>query len=80
VIISASCGLEPNRIVEYKPAVDEAVRLSGGAPRQLILQREEWRCNVGATDLVWQDTVPGAAHHDCVAVESDHPLYVLYTR
>ena len=80
MIISASCGLEPNRIVQYKPTVDEAIRLSGGTPRHLMLQREEWRGHVAATDLVWQDHVPGASPHDCVAVGSDDPLYVLYTR
>lgn len=79
VIISASCGIEPNRIVEYKPTVDAAIGMSGGSPIQLMLQREEWRGQVAGTDLVWQDVVPGAAHHDCVPVESDHPLYVLYT-
>ena len=38
VIISASCGIEPNRIVQYKPSVDEAIQLSGGNVKSLVLQ------------------------------------------
>ncbi len=67
-------------MVEYKPTVDEAIRLSGGSARQLMLQREEWRGQVHGTDLVWQDCVPGSPSHDCVPVRSDDPLYILYTR
>ena len=80
MVISASCGLEPTRVVHYKPTVDEAIRLSGGSPRQLVLQREEWPGQVAGSDLVWQDHVPGCPPHDCVPVGSDDPLYILYTR
>lgn len=80
VIISASCGLEPNRIIKYKPNVDEAIRLSGVHGLQhIVYQREEWTANIGDRDTVWQDAVPGCSGHDCVAVEAMDPLYILYT-
>ena len=79
VIISSSCGIEPGRIVEYKPNVDEAIRLSGAGVKSLVYQREQCTAAITANDTVWQDTVPGCSPHDCVPVSSDHPLYILYT-
>ena len=81
VIISASCGIEPGRVVEYKPNVDEAIRLAGAEARvrSLVYQRAQAPAQLGPGDTVWQEAVPGARPHDCVAVTSDHPLYILYT-
>ena len=81
VIISASCGIEPGRVVEYKPNVDEAIRLAGAEARvrSLVYQRAEAPAQLGPGDTVWQEAVAGARPHDCVAVTSDHPLYILYT-
>ena len=56
MMISASCGLEPNRIVQYKPNVDEAIRLSGLPVKSLVFQREEWQADIKSSDLVWQVT------------------------
>jgi len=79
VIISASCGIEPGRIVKYKPNVDEAIRLAGGNVKSLVLQREQCLADITQNDLVWQDEVPGAVPHDCVPVDANDPLYILYT-
>ena len=79
VIISSSCGIEPGRIVQYKPNVDEAIRQSGASVQSLVFQRPEYEASIHSNDTVWQETVPGAAPHDCVPVNSDHPLYILYT-
>ena len=81
VIISASCGIEPGRVVEYKPNVDEAIRLAGAEARvrSLVYQRAQAPARLGPGDTVWQEAVAGARPHDCVAVTSDHPLYILYT-
>ena len=57
VIISASCGLEPNRIVEYKPSVDEAIKLAGMEVKSLVLQREQWQGKINPGDLLWQEEV-----------------------
>lgn len=80
VILSASCGVEPGRIVKYKPNVDEAIRLSGCHNIQnVVLQRKEWMCDIGENDHEWQDAVEAAQPHDCVPVEANEPLYILYT-
>ncbi|CAM03119.1 propionyl-CoA synthetase [Saccharopolyspora erythraea NRRL 2338] len=80
VIVAASCGLEPNRVVEYKPIVDEALRLSEHRPdRVIVLQREQATAALGERDLDWDDAVAGAEPADCVPVAATDPLYVLYT-
>lgn len=80
VIISSSCGLEPSRIIQYKPNVDEAIRLSGVQNiRNIVYQREEWLAEISNNDLIWQDCVPGSTGHDCVPVGAMDPLYILYT-
>ena len=79
VIISASCGIEPGRTVEYKPNVDEAIQLSGAEVKSLVYQRDQALANITSNDTVWQEAVPGCPPHDCVPVASDHPLYILYT-
>ena len=63
MIISASCGIEPNRIVEYKPNVDEAIRLSGLEVKSLVLQREESPAPLNPNDLVWQVSESVYNHH-----------------
>ena len=63
MIISASCGIEPNRIVEYKPNVDEAIRLSGLEVKSLVLQREESPAPLNPNDLVWQVGESVYNHH-----------------
>jgi len=80
VIISASCGIEPNRIVKYKPNVDKAIQLSG-VPNihNIVLQRQQWLADISSGDTVYQDAVPGCAEVDCVPVDAMDPLYILYT-
>jgi len=75
VIISASCGLEPNRIVEYKPSVDEAIKLAGMEVKSLVLQREQWQGKINPGDLLWQEEVAAAAPHDCVPLEASRRVY-----
>ena len=80
-IISASCGLEPGRIVKYKPLLDAAIGLSPHKPSAvLILQREEAPCQLTPErdeDLLVAEAA--AAPHGCVEVEATDPLYILYT-
>ncbi len=84
-IVSASCGLEPGRIVSYKPLLDEAIRLSKVKPQScLVLQREEQACDlVEGRDHDYEAMVgkARAARRDvpCVPVLATDPLYVLYT-
>jgi len=86
VILSASCGLEPGRIVAYKPLLDEAISLSQHKPDAcLILQRPQAEAPlVAGRDHDWAKVRDYALIHarsvyDCVPVEATDPLYILYT-
>jgi len=81
VIVSASCGIEPNRIVEYKPLLDEAMKLSVSKPQAcVILQRSAHQCELSeGRDLDWKAVMDTAEPHPCVPVAATDPLYILYT-
>ena len=83
LIISASCGIEPGRIVEYKPLLDAAIEAASHKVRKcILLQREQQTCDlVEGRDLDYADSVAAAAGRDvpCVAVKATDPLYILYT-
>ena len=85
LIVSASCGIEPGRVIAYKPLLDQAIELSAHKPeRCLILQRPQLPCDlVAGRDLDFAEAV-GAARAagrttECVSVAATDPLYVLYT-
>ncbi len=80
-IVSASCGIEPNRIVSYKPLLDQAIELASHAPDFcVILQRPEEHADlISGRDIDWQDAVAAAVPHECVIVDATDPLYILYT-
>ena len=79
-IIAASCGLEPNRVVEYKPLLDGAIELADHKPDfTVILQRDQKVCELGANDVDWHDFQKDTQPADCVMVEGSHPAYILYT-
>ncbi len=86
VILSASCGLEPGRIVHYKPLLDEAIALCRHKPATcLILQRPQAEATmIAGRDHDWARMRDHALVHarsvyDCVPVEATDPLYILYT-
>jgi propionyl-CoA synthetase len=85
LILSASCGIEPGRIVKYKPLLDEAINLSKAKPQAcIILQRPQETCSLAAgRDHDWSnlrsDAVAAKKTADCVPVASTDPLYILYT-
>lgn len=81
LIVSASCGIEPTRIVSYKPLLDEAIELSSAKPDTcIILQRpQKIATMINGRDLDWVELMAAAAPADCVSVASTDPLYVLYT-
>ncbi|MDG1376076.1 MAG: propionyl-CoA synthetase [Yoonia sp.] len=80
-IIAASCGLEPNRIVAYKPLIDGAIEQSKHKPDfTIVLQREQHRCDLTpGRDFDWHDVQKGVTPAACVPVSGDHPAYILYT-
>jgi len=81
LIISASCGIEPSRTVSYKPLLDDAIEMAQHKPEHcVVLQRPMLKADLDSTrDLDWDDVMLDASPVDCVAVESNHPLYILYT-
>jgi propionyl-CoA synthetase len=81
VIVSASCGLEPGRVVAYKTLLDEAIRLAKSKPsRCLILQRPMHEAAmVPGRDLDWHAAMDAARPADWVPVAATDPLYILYT-
>ena len=81
VIVSASCGIEPNRVVPYKPLLDKAIELAAVKPRRaIILQRPQERAPlVSGRDLDWSELMAGAQPAECVPVAATDPLYILYT-
>jgi propionyl-CoA synthetase len=80
-IVSASCGIEPGRVVEYKPLLDAAIGAAQHKPDAcLVLQRETSPCElVPGRDHDWAESVASAEPHDCVPVAATDPLYILYT-
>ncbi|MCA9954169.1 MAG: propionyl-CoA synthetase [Anaerolineales bacterium] len=81
LIVSASCGIEVNRIIEYKPLLDEAIELSTHKPSTcVILQRPQAQAAlVDGRDVDWQEAMQQAESVDCVPVAATDPLYILYT-
>ena len=80
-VISASCGIEPGRVVPYKPLLDAAIALSPHKPGAcLILQRPEHPCALTpGRDQDLMAAAAAAAPHPCVSVAVTDPLYILYT-
>ena len=81
VLVSASCGIEVGKVIEYKPMLDEAIRQAEHKPeRCIILQRPQANAALTAgRDIDWQEAVSAAAPADCVPVNGTDPLYILYT-
>ncbi len=80
-IVSASCGLEPGRIVKYKPLLDAAIALSPHKPGAVfILQRPQSPCDLTpGRDHDLLEAEAAATPHPCVSVDATDPLYILYT-
>jgi propionyl-CoA synthetase len=80
-ILSASCGIEPGRVVEYKPLLDAAIDLADHKPDTvMVLQRPQARATlVEGRDVDWSEAVSAASPADCVPVAATDPLYILYT-
>ena len=85
VILSASCGIEPGRVVAYKPLLDEAIDIASHKPdATIVLQRGQQTCDLReGRDHDWADTVDrhreAGTRVPCVPVAATDPLYILYT-
>ncbi|MGA2013821.1 MAG: propionyl-CoA synthetase [Solirubrobacteraceae bacterium] len=81
VVVSASCGVEPGRLIAYKPLLDGAIELVENKPECcIIVQRPQLEAElVPGRDVSWAQAMADAEPVDCVPVEATDPLYILYT-
>ena len=81
VVVSASCGIEVSRVIEYKPILDQALTLASHQPAHcVILQRPQARAAMApGRDLDWDEAMATAHKADCVPLAATDPLYILYT-
>jgi propionyl-CoA synthetase len=81
LIISASCGIEGKKVIEYKPLLDEAIGMSSAKPQHcIIFQRSQVKAELHAgRDLDWNEVMSTAQPVDCVRLKATDPLYILYT-
>ena len=81
VVVSASCGVETNRIIPYKPLLDEALRIASNKPQSCVIFQREMQpaALVPNRDRDWNEIMDAAESHECVPVASTDPLYILYT-
>ena len=82
VVVTASCGVETSRVVQYKPLLDAAIERSAHKPDYcVVLQREQAVASMGPRDLDWSALMDPKQMtvSECVTVEATDPLYILYT-
>ena len=81
ILITASCGFEPGRTIEYKPLVDKAIEISKHKPNKTILYQRsghEVKLN-GKNEISWDEALNGATEIDCVEMNANELAYILYT-
>jgi propionyl-CoA synthetase len=80
VIVAASCGLEPTRVVEYRPIIADAISYTMHSPDHVVvLQRDQAPAELAPGDVDWDEAMRDASPVDCVPVAATDPLYILYT-
>ena len=81
VVIAGSCGIEPGRVVAYKPLLDQAIEIASHKPaKSIIVQRDMERAELNSVrDIDWAEAMADATPHDCVPVNATDPLYIIYT-
>jgi len=81
VIVSASCGIEASRVIDYKPLLDKAIDLSSYKPQRcVVLQRPQVEATLDPVrDIAWSDAIASADPVEPVHVAATDPLYILYT-
>ncbi|XP_033213389.1 acyl-CoA synthetase short-chain family member 3, mitochondrial [Belonocnema kinseyi] len=81
VIIAASCGLEPTKVIKYTDMLNEALEIiASPRPKCIVYQRRHvWEAPLFENQFDWDELVRRAKPHPCVPVEANQPLYILYT-
>ncbi|MBP6128381.1 MAG: propionyl-CoA synthetase [Flavobacterium sp.] len=81
IVITASSGIEIDRLIAYKPLVDEAIELAAHKPKKVIILNRKLGARIPFKkyDVDYDALVYGSEEVPCVPVEATHPLYILYT-
>ena len=81
LLITADAGVEINRVIHYKPMVDEAMKLAAHAPEKVVVFNRKLsdQCTLGPRDERWEDFCKQGYYIPPVPVGSNDPLYILYT-
>ena len=81
LVVSASCGIEPGRVIAYKPLLDGAIDLSDHKPETCIIVQRPMQeaALIEGRDIEWEAAHQGAELADCVEVDATDPVYILYT-
>lgn len=81
VVVSASCGIEVARVIEYKPLIDSAIEEAVNKPEHVVVLQREQATAVMTTprDVDWREAMKRATPTECVPVAATDPLYILYT-
>jgi propionyl-CoA synthetase len=81
MLITASCGIEINRIIEYKPMIDRAIEIAAHKPAKVVLlQRQQCIASMHeGRDIDWAEAIKTINKAECVSVSGTDPLYILYT-
>ncbi len=81
VMVAGSCGIEPNRVVHYKPLLDQAIEMSQHKPARCVILRrpQEPGTMIEGRDVDWEGAMASAQPQGCVSVAATDPLYILYT-
>ena len=81
LVLTASCGVEPGRVVEYKPLLDKALELSKHKPEKcIVFQREQCKATMSeGRDLDWEDEMKNSSEVPCAITAATDELFILYT-
>ncbi|MCO5761510.1 MAG: propionyl-CoA synthetase [Chromatiaceae bacterium] len=81
VMVAGSCGIEPNRVVHYKPLLDQAIEMAQHKPARCVILRrpQEPGTMIAGRDVDWEEAMASAQPQGCVSVAATDPLYILYT-
>jgi propionyl-CoA synthetase len=80
IILSASCGLEPGRTVEYKPLLDGALKAAKQKVEKVVIfQRDAHKATLTDGFVDWNDFIKDASPSECVECDANDPAYILYT-
>jgi len=80
IILSASCGYEPGRTIEYKPLLKKAIELAKHKPEKCIIyQRKDFKVDLEKNEIDWDDAIKNAKPTECVEMNANDYAYILYT-